>query len=128
MKISNSSDRLKELMQIKGINQADICKQTGLTKSVISMYVNGQRDPRQDKLGLIAETYGLDPAWLMGYDVPMKNMYQRTLEELEQKKRNEKNYQTFADLYSKLTEEQQLIICNLMKSMLPTKRGTEVDK
>ena len=90
MKISNSSDRLKELMQIKGINQADICKQTGLTKSVISMYVNGQRDPRQDKLGLIAETYGLDPAWLMGYDVPMKNMYQRTLEELEQKKRNEK--------------------------------------
>lgn len=68
---SNSAQRLIELMQYFGIKQADLCKRTGLPKSAISMYVSGQRQPRQDKLTIIADAYNVDEAWLMGYDVPM---------------------------------------------------------
>lgn len=68
---SNSKERLNELMNYFGIKQTDLSKRTGLPKSAISMYVSGNRQPRQDKLTIIAEAYGVDEAWLMGYDVPM---------------------------------------------------------
>lgn len=71
MKKSNSSDRLQELMSVLGINQTDLASRTGLNRSVINMYVHGNREPRQDKVSQIADAYGIDPAWLMGYDVPM---------------------------------------------------------
>ncbi len=37
-------------------------------KSALSNYLNGDRVPRQDKIAMIADAFGIDPAWLMGYD------------------------------------------------------------
>lgn len=68
---SNSAERLNELMEYLGIKQADIVKKTGIPKSALSMYVRGQRKPRQDKLTIIAEAYNVQEAWLLGYNVPM---------------------------------------------------------
>lgn len=58
-------------MEYFGIDQKDIIKKTGIPKSSMSMYVSGKRNPRQDKLSLIADAYGVSETWLMGYDVPM---------------------------------------------------------
>ena len=69
---SNSAKRLDQLMHHFGINQSDMVKKTGIPKSAISMYLSGQRIPRQNRLSDIAEAYGVNEAWLMGYDVPMK--------------------------------------------------------
>lgn len=68
MKISDSRHRLKELMDLLEINQTEFCKRTGLNKSALSNYLNGDRVPRQDKIAMIADAFGIDPAWLMGYD------------------------------------------------------------
>lgn len=68
---SNSSNRLNELMNYFGIKQADVVKKTGLLKSAVSMYASGQRKLPQNKLTIIADAYGVDEVWLMGYDVPM---------------------------------------------------------
>lgn len=72
MKISNSAKRLGELMQMLNIRQTDLVEKTGIPKSAMSMYLNGKREPRQDKLSAIADAYNLNEAWLMGYDVPME--------------------------------------------------------
>ena len=72
MKICCFQDRLKELMQINNLRQADIVKRTGLDKSTISYYLNGKREPAQDNIFIIAQAFNVDPAWLMGYDVPMQ--------------------------------------------------------
>lgn len=64
-------NRFKELIEYFGIDQNDIIKKTGIPKSSMSMYVNGKRNPRQDKLSLIADAYGVSETWLMGYNVPM---------------------------------------------------------
>lgn len=72
MKVSNSAERLQELMRTLGIKQIDIANRTGIHKSVISLYVNGDRLPRQDKIAVICDAYNIDPAWLMGYEVPMQ--------------------------------------------------------
>lgn len=63
--------RFQELLEYFQIDQTDIVNKTGIPKSSISMYVNGQRKPRQDKLTTIADAYGVQESWLMGYDVPM---------------------------------------------------------
>ena len=69
--MSSSKNRFSELMDYFKIKQIDIAQKTGIPKSAISMYTNGQRTPRQNRLTIIADTYGLNEAWLMGYDVPM---------------------------------------------------------
>lgn len=70
-KKSNSCDRLKEMMNTMSLKQADIVARTGITKSALSNYLHGTREPRQDQISRIADPYGINPAWLMGYDVPM---------------------------------------------------------
>ena len=71
MKVSDSQHRLIEMMEILGITQTDIVRRTGVQKSSLSNYISGRRTPRQDQLSVIADPYGIDPAWLMGYDVDM---------------------------------------------------------
>lgn len=71
MKISYSKERIQELMSYFGINQTELCKRTGLQKSALSNYLNGDREPRQDQISLIADPFNINPAWLMGYDVSM---------------------------------------------------------
>lgn len=71
MERKTTKERLEEMMGVLGIRQVDICEKTKISKADISQYVNGNRIPRQDKLAIISNAYGIDPAWLMGYDVPM---------------------------------------------------------
>lgn len=71
MKISNSKERIKELMEYFNINQTELCSRTGLQKSALSNYINGDREPRQDQISIIVDPFNVNPAWLMGYDVSM---------------------------------------------------------
>ena len=70
-KISDSKHRIRELMNIMHINQTELCSRTGINKSALSNYLNGDRLPRQDQISKIADAFGVDPAWIMGYDTPM---------------------------------------------------------
>lgn len=69
--ISEFSERIKVLMEEKHIRQTDISKRTGISEGTVSKYVSGQQTPKSDKIDLIARAYGVNPAWLLGYDVPM---------------------------------------------------------
>lgn len=64
-------DRLKELSKALDIKQVDIAEKTGIDKVTISLYFNGKRIPKQENIRLIADKFNVDPAWLLGYDVPM---------------------------------------------------------
>lgn len=70
-KVSYSKQRINELMSYFGLNQTELCRKTGLQKSALSNYLNGDREPRQNQISLIADPFGVNPAWIMGYDVPM---------------------------------------------------------
>lgn len=84
MKKSNTSERLKELMDARGLKQVDIlrlcepyCKKYGikLNKNDLSQYVSGKVSPGQDKLTILGLALGVDEVWLMGYDtdIPLKS-------------------------------------------------------
>lgn len=75
---SNTSMRLKQLMDERNLRQVDIlnltkpyCEQYNvkMNKSDISQYVSGKNEPSQDKLVILGMALGVSEAWLMGYDV-----------------------------------------------------------
>ncbi len=79
--VSNTSERLNYLMETMHIKQIDIlnkcepfCKRYNVKmgRNDISQYVSGKVKPKQDKISILASALGVDEAWLIGYDVPMK--------------------------------------------------------
>ena len=70
-RLTSTKIRLNELMTALNLTQTDICKRTGIKKSAMSNYVNGRREPDREALFMISDPYNINPAWLMGYDVPM---------------------------------------------------------
>ena len=83
MKVSNTAERLRELMEKRDLKQVDVlqltkpyCDELGVKmhKSDISQYVNGKVEPQQEKLFVLAAALDVSEGWLMGYDVPMKRI------------------------------------------------------
>lgn len=77
MKVSNTSERLKQIMADRGLKQVDIlercepyCRKYGikLNKNDLSQYVSGKVVPKQDKLSILGMALGVSEVWLMGYD------------------------------------------------------------
>ena len=119
MKITDSAHRISELLNLTGDSQNDFSIKTHIPKSTVSRYVNGEREPKQDKLSMIADAYNVNPAWLMGFDVPMesidvlqKKMVEQRLEFLsidaddqEALNENEKKFKEFKEKYTILSSK-----------------------
>lgn len=80
MKPDTTANRLREYMRIYQMKQADIvaaaqpyCTKEGvkINKSDISQYLSGKASPGSDKIYVLSVALGLNPAWLLGYNVPM---------------------------------------------------------
>lgn len=50
---------------------ADVARSTGISEATLSQYRSGYSKPKRDRLVMIADLLGVNPAWLMGLDVPM---------------------------------------------------------
>lgn len=122
MKISNTSERLKTLMDSRNLRQVDIlekcepyCKQYGvqLKKNALSEYVNGKTEPGQHKLTILGLALNVSEAWLMGYDVPMERD-----NAISNAKDQESRTSEFVSLFSQLSVEQQKMIIAQIKGIL----------
>lgn len=79
--MADFAERLKEIMDIKGLKQVDViklCEPVGaeygikIGKSHMSQYISGKTQPRTDILTVLARTLEVNELWLYGEDVPMK--------------------------------------------------------
>ena len=66
------AERLKEALVLTGTKQIELARLTHIDRGTINNYLTGKYEPKQDKLSIIADALGVDPVWLMGYDVPME--------------------------------------------------------
>ena len=80
MKKETTSSRLKEIMKLKNLKQADIVRMcqpycerynVRIQRNDLSQYVSGKFEPKQDKLAILGMALNVSEAWLMGFDVPM---------------------------------------------------------
>ena len=81
-RVSATSNRIQEALNASGMNQSELAKATGLSRSSISRYLTGEMEPKQKGIGLLAQALGVTEMWLWGYDVPQERP-------LEQKKNDD---------------------------------------
>ena len=70
-RVADFKDRLKEVLDKKGLRAVDLMDMTDVPKSAISFYLAGKSQPKADRLYKIAQALDISEAWLLGYDVPM---------------------------------------------------------
>lgn len=63
------SQRIKEGLALRGMKQIDLSRKTGISRSMITEYLKGKYEPRQDNIYSIAKALNVNVAWLMGFDV-----------------------------------------------------------
>ncbi len=70
-----AQNRIKYVIEhwFNGSQQA-LSDKCGVHKASISQYVNGKNTPSNLTAEKICKPLGLNPAWLMGFDVPMYNI------------------------------------------------------
>ena len=72
MKKSDLASRLSQALEARGMKAADLSKKTKVAEGTISCYINGRYEAKQNRVQVFAEALDVNPAWLMGYDVPME--------------------------------------------------------
>lgn len=70
--IESCGKRIMKALALREMKQSELCTLAKIPKSSLSLYVNDAYEPKQDRLYKMAEVLGVDPVWLMGYDVPME--------------------------------------------------------
>lgn len=64
--------RLLKAMELRDIKAAELAKKSGISKPSISQYMNGIYEANSKSLYKLSRALNVDPAWLMGHDVPMQ--------------------------------------------------------
>ena len=70
MKHQLTALRLREAMEDIHITQSELAAKAEVTKGSVSQYCNGIYKPGNIVAGRIADVLGVNPVWLMGFDVP----------------------------------------------------------
>lgn len=58
--------KIKKARLDTGFTQAEVSKETGIIRSTIGKYETGDLEPDLEKLGILADFYGVSVDWLLG--------------------------------------------------------------
>lgn len=72
--IDTFANRLSHAISIRGIKPSELSDLTGIDKSKISSYMSGRYKAKQDGINILSKVLNVNPAWLIGYDVPMERI------------------------------------------------------
>lgn len=60
-------ERLREAVGECGLNRGTIIDRAGISKSTLSCYLSGYREPTEKTLPRLAEALRVNPLWLLGF-------------------------------------------------------------
>lgn len=61
------SKKLSYALNYRDMKAITLSKKTGISSGMISDYIHGRVNPKQDKVYLIAKALKINPTWLLGY-------------------------------------------------------------
>ena len=100
--------RIKQLIDVYcDGSQQRFVEKTGLNKGSVSQYVNGKNVPSGSNAQKIAEAFGVDPNWVMGYDIIPDGVDEDLNDEAKE----------LYDQYCHLSPENQIAFRTLLKSL-----------
>ncbi len=80
---SSFSQRLAELRQSKGWTLDEMGKAMGMNPQTLNRYELNQRIPKITDANAMAESVGINPLWLQGYDVePLASLKREDINEM----------------------------------------------
>lgn len=94
-------DRLRLAMDVREMRAVDLARRLGISEATISVYRSGKASPKAERLGQMARILNVNPAWLMGLDVPMER------DELS------KDEHAIIKAYRRMTTDQQRLVCQM---------------
>lgn len=118
-KTSSTSERLKEIMHIREMKQADLSRATGLAKGGISNYITGRYEPKSDVISKLAKALNCSEMWLWGYDVPMER--QEIKDSSPEEAKLSEGEKMLLNLFRQVPEEQQQLVLQMIRVALGTK-------
>ena len=71
-------NRLKELRKEKKLTQEELASEIGVSKITILRWENGERQIKPDKAQALADYFGVSVGYLLGYDVVLKSIENKT--------------------------------------------------
>lgn len=74
MKNEITAKRLTLALSNTNMKPQELADKSGVSKASISQYVNGSHAPSNISSGKMAPILGVNPLWLMGFDVPMNDI------------------------------------------------------
>lgn len=110
------SKRLRQLMEENGETTYSMADRFGLTSPTISRYMTGQMAAKITTIVAIAEYFGVDAAWLMGYDVPKHEKEEKSADLLSKAKHNEQAMKLL-EYYFMINKDKQEIILDMVRGI-----------
>lgn len=113
MKNEITAKRLQKALSDMNMKPQELADRSGVSKASISQYANGSHTPSNISSGKMAKVLNVNPLWLMGFDVPMKqeNDYLYTDEksdlliEITNKLKNDEEFAERISKYMRLSDE-----------------------
>lgn len=127
--ISSFKDRLRKGIDDSGMTQSELARKTGIHRAIISDYVRGRYEAKQDKVYELAKALNVSEAWLMGYDVSKERKHPEEIETEHEKSdiTDEDIDHYFNGLRSykglPISEEQKAFMRNSIKSFLESQKA-----
>lgn len=109
-RVETCGQRIAKALKIRGIRQADLCKNAKVPKSSLSLYLSGAYEPKQNRIYDMAKALDVSEAWLMGYDVPMDKNEKNPPEEPKLTEGEKK----WMELYHRLSGETRELLIHTM--------------
>ena len=128
-RIDTTANRLRIAMENAGKKQIDIVRETGIDKGMMSHYLKGKYEPKQETMYLLAKNLDVSEMWLWGYDCPKERPIESSIESnpVEMAERHfeiimdEDINDIFDDIRS-LDTAQKKIVKDLVHSLAQTKK------
>ena len=111
-RIASVASRLKEAMDNAGKTQADLARETGISRATLSRYLSGQFEPKQIAVNKLAVALNGSDMWLWGCDVPMVKKETAPKDGLSEAK------QQLLDLAENCSEEEAERLLQVMELIL----------
>ncbi|MBL1227999.1 helix-turn-helix transcriptional regulator [Enterococcus sp. BWB1-3] len=68
MKKVSFAQRLRQALEMRNMKQITLSKKSGVSRALISAYLKGDYEAKQDKIFLLAKALDVNETWLMGYE------------------------------------------------------------
>jgi len=116
-------ERIKQGLEIREITQTQLAAKANIDKGQLSSYISGKYKPRQNNIDAIASALNVNEAWLMGFDVPMERVSEKT--ESKQGPSYSSQCKEIIEVCEQLSVHNQRKVLTYSKNLLSTQQMEE---